>query len=108
MLKSYGWWGGVGWVAYVILVSAQVPLVLTLRLWTLELKRHHLTTFSSLPASHRGGSWNGKLTGSCPDGGVSSRVGQSGCLRVHSIHGIDQGSGARVVLLVDLKMRMAQ
>ena len=36
MLKSYGWWGGVvGWVvAYVIIVSAQVPLVLTLGLWT--------------------------------------------------------------------------
>ena len=28
MLKSYGWvggWGGVGWVAHVILVSAQGP-----------------------------------------------------------------------------------
>jgi len=34
MLKSYGWWGG-GVVAYVIIVSAQVPLVLTLGLWTL-------------------------------------------------------------------------
>ena len=35
MLKSYGvgWGGGVGWVAHVILVSAQVPLVLTLGLW---------------------------------------------------------------------------
>ena len=32
MLKSYGWVGG--WVAYVIIVSAQVPLVLTLGLWT--------------------------------------------------------------------------
>ena len=31
MLKSHGWW----WVAHVILVSAQVPLVLTLGLWTL-------------------------------------------------------------------------
>ena len=44
MLKSYGWWGGgvVGWgggvVAYVIIVSAQVPLVLTLGLWTLGLR----------------------------------------------------------------------
>ena len=31
MLKSYGW---VGWVAHVILVSAQVLLVLTLGLQT--------------------------------------------------------------------------
>ena len=39
MLKSYGWGGGVvEWVvAYVIIVSAQVPLVLTLGLWTLGL-----------------------------------------------------------------------
>ena len=34
MLKSYGWGGVGGWVAYVIIVSAQVPLVLTLGLWT--------------------------------------------------------------------------
>ena len=41
MLKSYGWWGGVGWVvAHEILVSAQVPLVLTLGLWTLGLRTH--------------------------------------------------------------------
>ena len=33
MLKSYG---VDGWVAHVILVSAQVLLVLTLRLWTLD------------------------------------------------------------------------
>ena len=33
MLKSYGWVGWGGWVAHVILVSAQVPLVLTLGLW---------------------------------------------------------------------------
>ena len=25
MLKSYGWWGGVRWVALVIIVSAQGP-----------------------------------------------------------------------------------
>ena len=39
MLKSYGWdgGGGGGVVAHVILVSAQVPLVLTLGLWTLDL-----------------------------------------------------------------------
>ena len=35
MLKSYGWWWG-GWVTLVILVSAQVLLVLTLGLWTLD------------------------------------------------------------------------
>ena len=33
MLKSYG----LGWEAHVILVSAQVLLVLTLGLWTLDL-----------------------------------------------------------------------
>ena len=33
-----GWWGGVGLVAHVILVSAQVLLVLTLGLWTLGLR----------------------------------------------------------------------
>ena len=34
MLKSYGW-GGLGWVAHEILVSAQGPLVLVLglRVW---------------------------------------------------------------------------
>ena len=38
MLKSYGVGGGVvGWVAHVILVSAQVLLVLTLGLWTSDL-----------------------------------------------------------------------
>ncbi len=35
MLKSYGWWGGV--VAHGILVSAQVPLVLTLDFGTSDL-----------------------------------------------------------------------
>ena len=42
MLKSYGWdgggGGGGGVVAHMILVSAQVPLVLTLGLWTLGLR----------------------------------------------------------------------
>ena len=44
MLKSYGWSSRVCWceqsgmlVAHVILVSAQVLLVLTLGLWTLDL-----------------------------------------------------------------------
>ena len=38
MLKSYGvvWFGGVGLVAHGILVSAQVLLVLTMGLWTLD------------------------------------------------------------------------
>ena len=34
MLKSYRWVGWVGWVAHGILLSAQVPSVLTLGLWT--------------------------------------------------------------------------
>ena len=34
--KSYGLWGGVGWVAHKILVSAQGPLVFGIWVWGLQ------------------------------------------------------------------------